>query len=188
VRSGDKAEFINKLKTPDLPNQNGRIFSRRDQIQMPLDEVLIEKIASQQQTLAVAEGPLQDMTVTCKQCQVTVVFTKGEQLFFQGEKMTQPAQCPECRKWIREKQAETAGKNRFQNSPSGPKFKTAIVTWAMCEGWWTEATNADEKNRMQVRGTKQRKFVEETPRELPWIGSGSLVQVFWSALEYGGIS
>ena len=57
---------------------------------MPMDEVLTEEVASQQQTLAVAEGPLQDMTVTCKQCEAT----KGEQRFFQGEKMTQQARCP----------------------------------------------------------------------------------------------
>jgi len=132
MRSGDKTEFINRLKTLDLINRNGRIFSRRDQIQMPMDEVPTDKVASQQQTPAVAEDPLQDMTVTCKQCEVTFVFTKGEQRFFQGEKMTQPARCPECRKWIREKRAETASKNRFQDSPSGPKFKTTIVVWAMC--------------------------------------------------------
>jgi len=58
---------------------------------MPMDEVLAEEVASQQQTLAVADGPLQDMTVTCKQCKVTFVFTKGEQRFFQGKKMTKPA-------------------------------------------------------------------------------------------------
>ena len=45
---------------------------------MPMDEVPTEEVASQQQTLAVAEGPLQDMTVTCKQCEVTFVFTKGD--------------------------------------------------------------------------------------------------------------
>jgi len=66
MRSGDKTEFINRLKTPDLTNRNGLIFSRRDQIQMPMDEGLTVEVASQQQTLAVAEGPLQDMTVTCK--------------------------------------------------------------------------------------------------------------------------
>jgi len=71
--------------------------------------------------------------------------------------------------------------------PSGPKFKTAIVAWAMCEGWLTEARNADERSGMQARGTKQRELVEHTPRELPWIESGSLVRDFWSALEYGGI-
>ena len=115
------------------------------------------------------------------------VFTKGEQRLFQGKNMTQPARCPECRKWIREKRAETAIKNRFQDSPSGPKFKTAIVAWAMCEGWWTEARNADERSGMQARGTKQRELVEDTPRKLPWIESGSLVRDFWSAVEYGGI-
>jgi len=56
-----------------------------------MDEVLTEEDASQQQTLAVAEGPLQDMTVTCKQCDVTLVFTKGEQRFFQRKKMKHPA-------------------------------------------------------------------------------------------------
>jgi len=56
-----------------------------------MDEVLTEEVASQQQTLAVAEGPLQDMTATCKQCEVTFVFTKGEQQIFEGKKMTQPA-------------------------------------------------------------------------------------------------
>jgi len=61
--------------------------------------------------------------------------------------MTQPARCPECRKWIREKRAETATKNRFQDSSSGPKFTTAIVAWVMCEGWWTEARNADETRK-----------------------------------------
>jgi len=149
MRSGDKTEFINRLKILDLTNQHGRIFSRRDQIQMPMDDVPTEEVASQQQTLAVAEGPLQDMTVTCKQCEVTFVFTKGEQQFFQRKKITQTARCPECRKWIREKRAETASKNRFQDSPSGPKFKTAIVAWAMCQGWWIEARNADERSGMQ---------------------------------------
>jgi len=48
---------------------------------MPMDEVLTEEVASQQQTHAVAAGPLQDMTVTCKQCEMTFVFTKGEQRF-----------------------------------------------------------------------------------------------------------
>ena len=113
IRSGDITEFINRLKTPDLTDRNRRIFSRRDQIQMPMDEMLTEEVASQQPTLAVAEGPLQDITVTCKQCLVTFVFTKGEQRFFQGTKMAQPARCPECRKWIREKRAEAASKNRF---------------------------------------------------------------------------
>jgi len=32
MRSGDETEFINRLKTPDLIDRNGRIFSRRDQI------------------------------------------------------------------------------------------------------------------------------------------------------------
>ena len=62
MRSGDKTEFINRLKTPDLINRNGR----RDHIQMPMDEVPTGEVASQQQTLAVAEGPLQDMTEKCK--------------------------------------------------------------------------------------------------------------------------
>ena len=57
----------------------------------------------------------------------------------------------------------------------------------MCEGWWTEARNADERSGMHERGTKQRKLVEDTPRELPWIESRSLVRDFWSAVEYGGI-
>jgi len=57
----------------------------------------------------------------------------------------------------------------------------------MCEDWWTEASNTDEKSEMQARGTKQRELVEETPREFPWIESGSLVRDFWSAVEYGGI-
>jgi len=140
-----------------------------------MDEVLTEEVASQQQSLAVAEGPLQDMTVTCKQGEVNFVFTKGEQRFFQTERMAQPAQCPACRKLIREKRAEKASKNRFQDSPSGPKFKTAIVAWAMCEGWWTEARNADGKSGMPARKTKQCELVEETPREFPcWIESGSL--------------
>jgi len=98
MRFGDKTKFINRLKTLDLSNQNGRIFSQRDEIQMPIDELLTEEVAPRQQTLLVAEGPLQDMTVTCKQCQVTFVFTKDAQRFFQGKKMTQPARCPECRK------------------------------------------------------------------------------------------
>ena len=93
---------------------------------------------------------------------------------------------PGMQEWIREKRAETAGKNRFQYSPSGPKFETAIVAWAMCEGWWTEARNADKRSGMQARGTKQRVLVEDTPRELP-IESGSLVRDFWSAVEYGGM-
>ena len=156
MHSGDKTEFINRLKTPDITNQNERIFSRRDQLQMLMDEVLTEEVASQRQTLAVAEGPLQDIIVTCKQCGGTVVFDTGEQWFFPGENMTQPVRCPKCREWICEKRAETASKNRFLNSPSGPKFKTAIVAWAMCEGWWTEARNTDERSGMQARGMKQR--------------------------------
>jgi len=59
MRSGDETEFINRLKTPDLTDRDGRILSRRDQIQMPMDEVLTEEVASQQQTIAVAEGLLQ---------------------------------------------------------------------------------------------------------------------------------
>jgi len=46
---------------------------------------------------------------------------------------------------------------------------------------------ADEISAMQARGTKQRKLVGETARELLWIESGSLVRDFWSAVEYGGI-
>jgi len=107
----------------------------------------------------------------------------------QTNKQVLHVRCPECRKWIREKRAETASKNQFQNSPSGPKFKTvtAIVAWAMCEEWWTEARNADERSGMQARGTKQRELVEDTSRELPSIKSGSLVRDFWAAVEYGGI-
>jgi len=30
MHSGDTTEFINRLKTPDLTNRNGHIFSRRD--------------------------------------------------------------------------------------------------------------------------------------------------------------
>jgi len=93
MRSGDKTDSINRPKTPDrtkqtpdLTNRNGHIFSRRDQIHMPMDEVLTEEVASQQQILAVAECPLQDMTVTCKQCEVTFVFTKGEQRSFKGKR------------------------------------------------------------------------------------------------------
>ena len=56
------------------------------------------------------------------------------------------------------------------------------------EGWWTEARNADERSGMQARGTKQRELVEDTPRELLWIESRSLVRDFWSAVEYGGIT
>ena len=50
-----------------------------------------------------------------------------------------------------------------------------------------EARNADERSGMQARGTKQRELVEDPPRVLPWIESGSLVRDFWSAVEYGGI-
>ena len=57
----------------------------------------------------------------------------------------------------------------------------------MCEGWWTEARNVDERSGMQARGTKQRELVEENPRELPWIESGSLMRDLWSAVEYSGI-
>jgi len=51
---------MSRLKTPDLVKRNEQIFSQRDQIQMPMDEVPIVEVASQQQTLAVAEGPLQE--------------------------------------------------------------------------------------------------------------------------------
>jgi len=37
----------------------------------------------------------------------------------------------------------------------------------ICEGWWTEARNANEKGGMQARGNKQHKLVRETPREFP---------------------
>jgi len=40
---------------------------------------------------------------------------------------------------------------------------------------------------MHTRETKQRELVEDTPWELPWIESGSLVRDFWSSVEYGGI-
>jgi len=67
---------------PDIIDRNGRIFSVQDQILILMDEVLTEKVASQQQTLAVAEGALQNVTITCKQCGVNLVLTKGEQHFF----------------------------------------------------------------------------------------------------------
>jgi len=57
----------------------------------------------------------------------------------------------------------------------------------MCEGWWIEVRNDDERSGMQARGTKQRELVGDTPREFPWIESGSLVRDFWSAVEFGGI-
>jgi len=106
--SGDKTEFINRLETPDLTNWNGRIFSRRDQIQVPMDEVLIEEVASQQQTLALAEGPLQDMTVTFKQYEITFVFTKGEQQFCHGEK------------WRNQRDARHAGNGYVKNEQKQP--------------------------------------------------------------------
>ena len=86
MRSGDKIEFIHRLKAPDLINRNWRIFSWREQIQMPMDEVPAEEVELQQQTLAVAEGPLQDKTVTSKQCELIFVFTKSEQLNFELKK------------------------------------------------------------------------------------------------------
>jgi len=54
-------------------------------------------------------------------------------------------------------------------------------------GHWTEARNADERSGMQARGTKQRELVEDTPRELQWIESGSLVRDFgqqWNTAVY----
>ena len=121
MRSGDQTEFINRLKTLYL--KNGRIFSRRDQIQMPMDEVPTVEVASQQQTLAVAEGPLQDMAVTCKQCEVTFVFTKGEQRFFQRKKMTQPARCPECRNGFVKSERKQPAKIDFSIVPLGLNSK-----------------------------------------------------------------
>jgi len=60
--------------------------------------------------------------------------------------MAQPARCPECRKWIREKRAETdSRKINSRIVPLGLISKIAMVAWAMCKGWWTEAGNADEK-------------------------------------------
>jgi hypothetical protein len=47
MRSDDKTELTNRLKTPDCIHQNGRNFSRRDQMEMPMDEVLTEEAASQ---------------------------------------------------------------------------------------------------------------------------------------------
>jgi len=44
----------------------------------------------------------------------------------------------------------------------------------MCEGWWTEFRNVDEKGGMQAQGTRQRELVAETPREFPWIESGNV--------------
>ena len=49
MRSGNKTEFLNRRKTPDLIKRNG---GQRDQIQMPMDEVPTEEVATQQ-TLAV---------------------------------------------------------------------------------------------------------------------------------------
>jgi len=56
MRSGDKTAFINRLETPDLTKRNRRIFSQRDQIQMPMEEMVTDEVVSQQQTLAVAEA------------------------------------------------------------------------------------------------------------------------------------
>jgi len=81
MRSGDKTAFINRLETPDLTKRNRRIFSQRDQIQIPMEEMVTDEVVSQQQTLAVAEGPLQNMTVMCKQCEVTFVVTKDDYKF-----------------------------------------------------------------------------------------------------------
>jgi len=154
MRSSDQTEFIKRLKTPDHTIRNGRIFCQRDQIQMPMDAVLKEKVATQQQTLPVAEnlpeGPLQNVIITCKQCELTFVFTKGAQWFFKGEKMTQPARCLECREWIREERAEATGRDGFQDSPSGPRFRTAMVAWAMREAWWTEAKKWDASTRNEA--------------------------------------
>ena len=61
--------------------------------------------------------------------------------------------------------------------PLGLDSKTAIIAWAMCEGWWTEASNADKRSGMQARGMKQRELVEDTPGELPWIESGCEVKI-----------
>jgi len=63
-----------------------------------MDDVLAEEVALQQQTLAVAAGALQNVTITCKQCKVTFIFTEGEEQFLQGTRMVQPARCPECKK------------------------------------------------------------------------------------------
>ena len=116
MRSGNKTEIINRRKTLDLINWNGRIFSRRDQIQMPTDEVPTEEVASQQQTLAVVEGPLQDSIVTCKQCAVNFVFTKGEQRFFQGEK------------WRNQHDARNAGNGFVKSERKQPaKIDSRIV-------------------------------------------------------------
>ena len=119
MRSGDKTEFINRLKTPDLINRHGRIYSRRDQTQMPMDEVPTEEVASQQPTLAVAEGPLQDMTVTCKQCEVTFGFTQGEQWFFQRKKMTQPARCRNAGNGFVKSERKLPPKTDFRIVPLG---------------------------------------------------------------------
>jgi len=100
-----------------------------------MDEVLTGEVASQQPTLAVAERSLQNVTVTYEQCEVTFVFTKGGQRLFEGKRMAQQARCPEFRKWIRDKRAEAASKNQFQDSPCEPKFRTGIVAWAMFEEW-----------------------------------------------------
>jgi len=53
-----------------------------------------------------------------------------------------------------------------------------IVAWAMCEAWWTEATNVNERSGMQARGMKQRELVQNTPRELPWIKSDHWCEIF----------
>jgi len=63
---------------------------------MPIDKVLIEEVASQQQTLAVAKRPLQSVTATCKHCEVMFVLSKDEQRFFQRKRMANPARCPEA--------------------------------------------------------------------------------------------
>jgi len=53
---------------------------------MAMDEMPTEEVASQQQTLAVAEGPLQDMAVTCKQCEVTSSLQRVSNGSFKGKK------------------------------------------------------------------------------------------------------
>jgi len=47
--------------------------------------VLTEEVVTQQQALAVTEGPLQNVTITRKQCEATFVFTKGEQQIIEGK-------------------------------------------------------------------------------------------------------
>ena len=48
-----------------------------------------------------------DLTLVCRDCQASFVFTEGEQAFFREKAFSPPTRCPECRRRRKAEQANT---------------------------------------------------------------------------------